>query len=67
MKTSNRKSVRVEISEKTLARLLTKGQVCEADFRCLDCKAKQCLWRICLNSCVNKMNISDRANKEVMG
>ena len=45
-------SVRVEITEKTLVRLLSSGQVCVADFYCLDCKSKQCLWRLCLESCV---------------
>lgn len=44
--------VRLEMSEKTLKSLLTAGQVCAADFRCLDCKSKQCLWRLCLESCI---------------
>ena len=43
--------IRVEITEETLLRLLAGGQVCAADFRCLDCKSKQCLWNLCLRSC----------------
>ena len=31
--------VRVEVDAKTLNRLLAGGQVCAADFRCLDCKS----------------------------
>jgi hypothetical protein len=44
--------VRLEMSEKTLKSLLTAGQVCAADFRCLDGESKQCLWRLCLESCI---------------
>jgi hypothetical protein len=51
MVSADRKRVRVEITEETLTRLLAKGHVCAADFRCLDCKSKQCLWRLCLKSC----------------
>ena len=47
--------VRVEIAEETLARLLTAGQVCAAELRCLDCQSKQCLWRICLESCARSL------------
>jgi hypothetical protein len=46
------KRVRLEMSETTLRSLLTAGQVCAADFRCLDCESKKCLWRLCLESCV---------------
>lgn len=45
------KRVRLEMSEKTLKSLLTAGQVCAADFRCLDGESKQCLWRLCLETC----------------
>jgi hypothetical protein len=45
------KTVRLEMSEDMLRRLLTAGQVCAADFRCLDCESKDCLWRLCLESC----------------
>jgi hypothetical protein len=51
---SKRKIVRVEISEEVLVRLLTQGQVCAADLRCLDCRSKQFLWRICLDCCLKK-------------
>jgi len=53
MTTAYKKSVRVEITEETLSRLLKGGQVCAADFCCLDCDSKQCLWRLCLESCIN--------------
>ena len=49
-------SVRVEISTATVSRLLVEGQVCAAEFRCLDCRSKQCLWRLCLQSCACKVD-----------
>jgi len=51
MQPAKNNPIRVEITEETLLRLLNGGQVCAADFRCLDCKSKQCLWRLCLRSC----------------
>lgn len=48
---SDIKNLRVEISMATLARLLKAGQVCAADFQCLDHKSKQGLWRLCLDNC----------------
>jgi hypothetical protein len=56
MTSAERKSVRVEISEKTLLRLLAGGQVCAADFQCLDCHSKKCLWRQCLESCTDGLS-----------
>ena len=50
----NRK-MRVEVTEETLSRLLSSGQVCAAEFRCLDCKSKECLWNLCLKSCTNNL------------
>ena len=55
MAKAGKETVRVEIAEKTLVRLLRAGQVCAADLRCLDCKSKQCLWRLCLRSCAEKL------------
>lgn len=48
-------TIRIEIAETTLNRLLRAGQVCAADLRCLDCKSKQCLWRLCLRSCAENL------------
>lgn len=50
--------IRIEITEKTLIRLLRAGQVCAADLRCLDCTSKQCLWRLCLKSCAEGLKNS---------
>jgi hypothetical protein len=55
MAKAGKETVRIEISEKTLIRLLRAGQVCAADLRCLDCKSKQCLWRLCLRSCAENL------------
>lgn len=54
MNTVGRRNVRIEIAEDTIARLLAQGQVCAADLRCLDCKSKECLWRLCLESCIKE-------------
>ncbi len=43
--------LRLEVSAETLLRLLASGQLCAADFRCLDCESKQCVWRLLLMSC----------------
>lgn len=51
MMDADQRYVRVELSEKTIARLLTCGHVCVADLRCLDCRAKHCIWRLALESC----------------
>ncbi len=45
------KYVRVELKETTIAQLISNGVLCAADFRCLDCHAKDCIWRSVLDSC----------------
>lgn len=45
------KYVRVELSEATIARLLASGLLCAAEINCLDCEAKDCIWRLALESC----------------
>lgn len=55
MAKAGKETIRIEIAEKTLLRLLRARQVCAADLRCLDCKSKQCLWRLCLRSCAEKL------------
>ncbi|RZB33401.1 MAG: hypothetical protein SRB2_04040 [Desulfobacteraceae bacterium Eth-SRB2] len=47
--------VRVEVDAKTLNRLLAAEQVCAADFRCLDCESKRCIWRLCLLNCTSRL------------
>ena len=51
MNTSGSQKLRVEIGVETMARLLSGGQVCAADFYCLNKNSKQCLWRLCLECC----------------
>ena len=51
MATNGWKKIRVEVSEEKLKTLLRAGQVCAADFNCLDCESKQRLCRLCLESC----------------
>lgn len=46
--------LRIEMAEETVYRLLEEGRVCVADFRCLDCRSKDCLWRLCIECCAKK-------------
>jgi hypothetical protein len=55
MKTKQPKRLCVEISAEKVLRLLVQGQVCAADFYCLDCSSKQILWRLCLKSCAGRI------------
>jgi hypothetical protein len=50
--------VRVEVDADTLNRLLASGQVCAADFRCLDCESKQCIWQLCLINSTGRLKTS---------
>ena len=43
--------IRVEIRTEMLQQLMASGQACAADFRCLDARSKESLWRMCLDSC----------------
>ena len=45
--------IRLEIHTDKLRQLLNTGALCAADFRCLDCKSKQCIWQICLAGCIH--------------
>ncbi len=48
-------SIRLEISEQTLQRLLSSGQLSAADFRCLDCTTKHCVWQLMARLCAQRM------------
>lgn len=45
--------IRLEINVEKLRQLLNAGVLCAANFRCLDCKSKQCIWQICLADCIH--------------
>lgn len=45
----------LRFSEQTVLRLLLDEQLCAADFCCLDCQSKECLWRLMLMSCKEKV------------
>ena len=46
------KTVKLEMTASTLKRLLETRQVCAADFRCLDCSSKECIKKLCLQTCL---------------
>ena len=47
--------VRLELTVEVVARLLEQKQLCVADFRCLDCESKSCVWRMCLMNCAKNI------------
>ncbi len=53
--TSDNDCMRLELSSQTLRRLLTSGQLCAADFRCLDCTTKHCVWRLMASRCTHSL------------
>jgi len=52
MYSQGNESLRVEMSEATLTRLLAEGHLGAADLRCLDSMSGRRLRRLCLKSCV---------------
>ena len=54
--------LRLELSAETLLRLLASGELCVADFRCLDCESKQCVWRLLLMSSEKTLNAGTGCN-----
>jgi hypothetical protein len=54
--------MRLELSVRTLLRLMTTGQLRAADIRCLDGESKHCLWRILLMSSARTINAGTRCN-----
>jgi hypothetical protein len=54
--------VRVELSSDVIERLLTDGQLCAADLRCLDSRSKRAVLGIVLDACRPAIFLeSDRA------
>jgi len=49
-------TVRVEMKASTLKRLLEKRQVCANDFHCLDYYSKECIKRLCLQTCLRLLS-----------
>ncbi len=57
MEAANHRYVRVEMTEDTISRLLAGGQLCAAEVRCADGRAKRRLWRLVLDSCRQEKNV----------
>ena len=47
--------IQLEIEIDKIESLVRRGEICVADIRCLNCESKRCLWQICLESCVNRV------------
>lgn len=47
-------TIRLEISLEKMNELLQCRQICVEDIRCLDSGSKQCLMRLCLNTCLSQ-------------
>ena len=46
----------IEISSEKMETLLAFHHICAADVRCLNANSKQCLQKLCLKTCLNKMH-----------
>lgn len=46
--------VQLEIEAGKLEALISSGDLCVADLRCLNSESKTCVWRLCLASCTKK-------------
>ncbi|PIE82752.1 MAG: hypothetical protein CSA09_05540 [Candidatus Contendobacter odensis] len=49
--------VQLEIKIEKLKTLFSKGELCAAEFRCLNCESKKCVWDLCLSTCAKKIQI----------
>lgn len=52
------KLVNIAIPAEKLAKLIQQGQLCAADFSCLDTESKQQVWQLCLWSCKQRVHCS---------
>lgn len=50
----SREKVQLEISVQVLERLFTNGQLCAAEFCCLNPASKQAVQALCLNTCMSR-------------
>ena len=55
-------TIKLAISEEKLAKLILAGELCAADFSCLDKQSKQAVWRLCL-WCCGKRSSCQHCNK----
>ncbi|MBE1276756.1 hypothetical protein EH171_17915 [Enterovibrio baiacu] len=53
--TPKKRTVQIEISVDSLERLFLNGQLCAAEFSCLDVDSKQAVQKLCLNACVHRL------------
>ena len=52
--------ISVEIHRDKLLELLRARHLCAADITCLDCDAKDCVWRLALAACGSGSDVSGR-------
>lgn len=56
--------VNIAVPVEKLAELIGKGQLCAADFSCLDAESKKQVWQLCLWSCKQKVHCSKACHNE---
>ncbi|NRD74073.1 hypothetical protein HQQ94_12670 [Shewanella sp. VB17] len=59
--------INLAISAEKLAKLIQSGDVCAADFRCLDQASKQKVWQLCLLCCSNRVGCLQSCNSSCAG
>ncbi|WP_258405510.1 hypothetical protein [Shewanella sp. FJAT-52076] len=55
------KYVNLSIPASVLAKLIYEGQLCAADFQCLDSESKRELWQLCLWACKKRVGCKKTA------
>jgi hypothetical protein len=50
--------VQIEVNVEKLTYLFSSGALCAADLRCLNRASKNCVWVLCLKSCVKRAGCS---------
>jgi hypothetical protein len=69
IKTQYRHSIQIEISEEKLESLFVTGQLCAAEFKCLNSNSEQLVWSICLYSCLKSKSklVNSKCRNNISG
>ncbi|ABV87532.1 hypothetical protein [Shewanella pealeana] len=58
------RQLNISISEAKIAQLIQQGQLCAADFKCLDSETKQAVWQLCLWSCEKRIHCDKHCQQQ---
>lgn len=52
-------NVNISMDASLLAKLIHKGELCAADFKCLDKHTKKAVWQMCLIHCQQRIHCNE--------